>query len=336
MPVTLSDVARRAGVSMKTVSRVVNNETRVADTTRQKVLTAIEELGYAPNVWAQRLARGHSGLVGLVMHDATPAYIMDVMNGLMDVGDATGYRISLYRYDVKDPREVAKIVAMAAQQRVEGLIFTPPTDNSPDLVRALQDLGFPFVQLTPQDRCSSCAWVAATDEQGSYDAAHYLIGLGHRRIGFIQGNLDHVASWDRLNGYKNALTSSNIVIDQQLIVGGGWQFENGLACAHQLLTLDDPPTAILAANDDVAAGVIQAAWERDWKCPEQLSIVGFDDVPLARQLTPPLTTVRQPIYRIAVIAMTMLVEELIPGIPTDQSVLVPTEFIPRKSTGPHM
>jgi LacI family transcriptional regulator len=332
MSVTLSDVARHAGVSMKTVSRVVNNEKRVAEETRRKVLAAIEELGYVPNVWAQRLARGYSGLIGLFMHDATSAYITAVMNGMMDVGETTGYRVSLYRLDINDPHQVAFVLGMATQRRVEGFIFTPPCDNSPELTRGLQEMKFPFVQLTPHERCNDCAWVSATDEQGSHEATRHLLELGHVRIGFIQGNRDHQASWDRLNGYYRALHEAGIKPDECLIKQGTWAFESGLECARDLLSMSQPPTAIMAGNDEAAAGVIQAAWERRWSCPEQISVVGFDDVPLARQLCPPLTTVKQPIYEIATTAMSMLVEKIIPGLPVEKTVEVPTRLVVRHST----
>lgn len=319
---------------MKTVSRVINNEERVADSTREKVMTAIRDLGYVPNVWAQRLARGHSGLIGLLMYDATPAYIMNVMNGLMDIGDLTGYRISLYRLNVHDPKEVDQLIGFAAQRRVEAFVFTPPCDNSTTLVRALQELEFPFVQLTPHERCSGCAWVSSGDEAGSYQAACHLIELGHTRIGFLKGNQDHVASRDRLQGYRRALADHGITLDEDLLKQGDWEFDTGLESARALLDLPEPPTAIMAANDDTAASAIQAAWERGLKCPEQLSVIGYDDVPLARQVTPPLTTVRQPIYDIATTAMSMLVEKLIPGLPTETAVEVPAQFIQRHSTGP--
>lgn len=332
MSVTLSDVAKHAGVSMKTVSRVINNENRVADETRWKVLLAIRELGYVPNVWAQRLARGYSGMIGLLMHDATSAYITAVIGGMMDVGDATGYGISLYRLDVHDPQQVAMIVGMATQRRVEGFIFTPPCDNCSELTHALQRDTVPFVQLTPHERCNDCAWVAATDELGSYEATCHLLQLGHTRIGFIQGNRNHQASWDRLNGYTRALRDAGIAPNMEIIKQGSWKFDAGLACARELLALDGRPTAIMAGNDEAAAGVIQAAWERGLKCPDELSVIGFDDVPLARQLCPPLTTIKQPIYELASKAMSMLVKQIIPGVPSEKWIEVPTELVIRHST----
>lgn len=331
--VTLTDVAKRAGVSIKTASRVINNEDRVADATRQKVLAAVESLGYVPNVWAQRLARGYSGLVGLVIGDATPSYLMDVLHGLMDVGDAAGFRVSMYRMNIKNPQEIAQIIGMAAQQRVEGFVFTPPCDNSPELIRALQELNYPFVQLTPHERCETCAWVAANDEQGAYEAAWHLLRLGHKRIGVIQGNPGHIASWDRLNGYKRALAEANIPLNNTLIKQGDWSFESGLKWGRELLSGENIPTAIMAGNDDMAAGILQAAWEREWRCPRQLSIVGFDDVPLAKQLSPPLTTVKQPIYDIASTAMRVLIEQIIPGSASVRTFIeVPTQLIIRYST----
>jgi LacI family transcriptional regulator len=221
---------------------------------------------------------------------------------------------------------------MAAQRRVEGFIFTPPCDNAPDLMHELQRLNFPFVQLTPHERCNDCAWVAGTDESGSYEAARHLLGLGHTRIGFIWGNRDHQASWDRFNGYQRALHDAQIELPHHLIKQGSWKYESGLDCARELLSLTEPPTAIMAANDEAAAGVIQAAWERGWDCPAQLSVIGFDDVALARQLCPPLTTVNQPIYDIATTAMSMLVEKLIPGLPVEKTVEVPTRLVIRHST----
>ncbi len=334
MSVTLSDVAKRAGVSKKTASRAINNEPRIAASTRQKVLAAAEELGYAPNVWAQRLARGYSGLVGLLMHDATPAYILNVINGLMDIGDATGYRVSLYRLNIHDPRQVEHTIAMARQHRVEGFVFTPPCDNSPRLVEALQKVGFPFVQLTPHDRCGDCAWVSGTDEHGTYDATWHLLRLGHRHIGFILGNRDHQASWARLAGYKRALHEAGVEPDESLIKEGNWQFNSGLERAREFLSMPIPPTAIIASNDESAAGVIQAAWERGLVCPDHLSVVGFDDVALAQQICPPLTTVKQPIYEIATRAMSILVEQIIPGVQSGQAIEIATELVIRHSTGP--
>ncbi|NDJ76960.1 MAG: LacI family transcriptional regulator [Chloroflexi bacterium] len=333
MAATLSDVAKRAGVSKKTASRVINNEDTVAAATRRKVLAAIEELGYVPNEWAQRLASGNSRIVGYLIGDYLSPYSAHVLNGLLDVADAAGHHVSILRIDIDDPQQIERVITMARLRRMEGIVLAPPCHSSPRLMGALQEMAFPFVQHSPSDRCSGCAWVSAADEQGSYDAAWHLLRLGHRRIGFIQGPVDLYVSRARLAGYKRALKEADIAVDESLIKPGDWGFESGLEYARELLSLPEPPTAIMANNDVPAAGAIQAAWERGVNCPGQLSVVGFDDVPLAKQIAPPLTTVRQPIYDIGATMMSILIEEIIPGIKSNHAIEVPTELVIRHSTG---
>jgi len=331
---TLADVAKRAGVSIKTASRVINNEARVAEMTRKKVLAAVEELGYVPNVWAQRLARGQSGLIGLVIFDATPAYTSIMMIGLMDAGEAAGYNVSIHRLNPGNPRQVAEIIGIAAHRRVEGLVITPPCDTAPGLLQSLKEMNFPFVVIAPHENCEDCPVIAPMDEHGSYEAAWHLIRLGHRRIGFLQGPQDHQASWERLRGYERALKEAGINWCEEIIRQGSWEFEAGLVNGRDLLSLQERPTAIMAPNDVVASGVLQAAWERGISCPDQLSVVGYDDIPLARQVCPPLTTVRQPIYEIGTGAMTMLIDQLIPRGVISRKAEMPTELVIRHSTGP--
>jgi LacI family transcriptional regulator len=334
MPVTQADVAKRAGVSIKQVSRVINNENRVADATRRRVLEAIEELGYAPNLWAQRLARGYSQAIGLCFYDATSAYITEVLRGMLDVGEQRGYRVSLYRFNPADEQAVAAMIAAAGQLQVDGFVLSPPCDNAVAFVAALRQLAIPFVQVTPHDRSQHDPWVAATDEQGAYDATVHLIRLGHSRIGFIQGPREHTASWHRLRGFERALAEFDIPVEPQLMRQGDWTFETGLHCTRELLALSWPPSAIVAACDDVATGAIQAIWERGWRCPQDISVVGFDDNLMAAQVCPPLTTVRQPIYRIAATAASLLIDKLIPGEPFDAGVILETELVVRRSTAP--
>ncbi|NWF70021.1 MAG: LacI family DNA-binding transcriptional regulator [Chloroflexi bacterium] len=332
MPVTIEDVAKSAGVSTKTVSRVVNWESNVADDTRYKVLSTIEALGYRPNPSAQHLARGRAGLIGVLIHDATPSYVLEVLNGLLEIGNPRGYRVSLQPCDINEPHAVEGVIRMAAQHQIDGLIFTPPCDQAALLVETLHTLRFPFIMLTPHERTSHYAWVAATDEQGAFEITRHLLELGHRCIGFVQGNSSHQASWDRLNGFRRAFQTYGLETDSTLIVQGSWTFESGLECAMRLLDSAQRPSAIVAANDEVAAGVIQMAWRLGIACPAQLSVVGFDDVPLAQQLCPPLTTVSQPIREIARIAMTMLIEQLIPDSEDTRGIVVPTTLVVRQST----
>jgi LacI family transcriptional regulator len=297
-------------------------------------LAAVDALGYVPNVWAQRLARGHSGLIGLLMYDTTPAYTYTILDGLLDAGETAGYNISIHRRDTQDARQVAEILGMAAQHEIDGLVITPPCDNSPALLASLAEMQFPFVLIAPQGDCPHCASVAPADERGSYEAAWHLIRLGHTRIGYIQGPPDHQASGERLRGYERALREAGLPHQDDLIRAGDWEFDIGLEHGRALLSLPDRPTAIMAPNDVGASGVLQAAWERGLNCPRQISVVGFDDIPLARQVCPPLTTVRQPIYEIATTAMNLLIEQMTSGNATPGQVEMPTELVIRHSTGP--
>lgn len=159
---------------------------------------------------AARLARGYSQLVGLCYFDATPSYITEILRSMLDVGEQRGYRVSLYRFDPTNEQEVAAMVAAAGQMPVDGFLLSPPCDNAVAFVNTLTQLGIPFVQVTPHDRGQDKAWVAATDEQGAYDATVHLIRLGHTWIGFIQGPRAHIASWDRLHGFQRASTNLDL------------------------------------------------------------------------------------------------------------------------------
>jgi len=331
MPVTLREVASKANVSIKTVSRVINREANVAEETRQKVLAVIEELGYVPNVWAQRLRRHQSRIVTLLFSDASSLYLMRSINGLIDAGNHYHYTINLHSMDPKDKKHIDYVLAIADQKLVDGFVITPPCDESERLLDKLHEMEFPFIQLSPRKPTAKYPWVAATDEQGSFEATRYLISLGHRRIGYIQGKLDHQASWDRLRGYKSALQEAGIEFDETIIRQGDWTFDSGLREGRSLLTLPQPPSAIMG-NDETAAAVIQVAWELGIQCPEQLSVVGFDDIPLARQITPSLTTVRQHVSEIAQNALSVLIEQLIPGTSQEISIQIPTTLIIREST----
>lgn len=335
MPVTILDVAKAAGVSIKTVSRVVNNESNVSINTRDKVLSAIESLGYTPNPSAQHLARGHTGLVGLLIHDTAPSYVMEVLMGLMDVGEARGYRVSLNRCDVSKPEQLARIIRMATQNQVKGLIFTPPCDNSIELLEALQAIDFPHVLLMSHDRAPHKAWVVTGNEQGCFEITSHLLDLGHREIAFIQGNTDHQDSWDRLKGFHRAMRAYGLTPDPNLMRHGQWTSDSGLACALDLLAgyhQMQAPTAIVASNDEMAAGVLQAVWQLGLRCPQDVSVVGFDDVPLAQQLCPPLTTVNQPIREMAARAMQMLIDDFFEGEGIIRHIAVDTQLIIRQST----
>ncbi|GAB4538062.1 MAG: LacI family DNA-binding transcriptional regulator [Anaerolineae bacterium] len=334
MTVTIRDVARHAGVSIKTVSRVINNEAFVRDETRARVMQAIEELGYVVNVSAQRLATGRSYTIGLIYHNASWHYINQVLLSALETGRKVGYSLLLHPCDASQPGDCRQVLGLASQRSVDGLIFTPPADNSASLLKELQSSGVPFVRLAPKDRKSCLPYVATTDWQGAYDMTRYLLSQGHRRIGFIKGPADQTAGRDRLNGFKAALAEEGIDVDPVLLTQGDDHFESGRSCASTLLAVRPRPTAIFANNDEMASGALVVAHQMGIPVPEELSVVGFDDIPLSRQVWPSLTTVRQPIREMAELATSLLIRILEGEALETHQYEIPTKLIIRQSSGP--
>lgn len=334
MAVTIRDVARHAGVSIKTVSRVINHEAFVRDETRARVMQAIQELGYVANVSAQRLARGRAHAIGLVYHNASWHYLHHVLRSVLETGHQAGYNTILHPCDASRSQACQDLLRLVSQRSVDGFIFTPPADNSAALLSELQASHVPFVRLTPRDRERPWPYVTATDRQGAYAMTQYLLSLGHQRIGFIQGPPEQKAAGDRYEGFVAALAECGFQVDPSLVMQGDDHFEAGRACATRLLKLRPAPSAIFANNDEMASGALVAAHQVGIAVPEELSVAGFDDIPLARQVWPPLTTVRQPIRKIAELATRLLIR-IIEGDRLDSlSYEIPTELVIRESTGP--
>ena len=205
MAATIRDVAFSAGVSIKTVSRVLNDEPFVRDETRAKVLRAIEQLGFVPNLSAKRLAKGHSMAIALLYHNASWHYIQDVQRGVLDTARGAGYTTLMHPCDLAEPADACGIIEMASQRQVDGFIVTAPADNATQLLETLDQMGVPFVRLTPCDRDSAWPYVTATDRAGALEMTRYLLSLGHRRIGYVFGLAESRAAHDRFAGYRDAL-----------------------------------------------------------------------------------------------------------------------------------
>jgi LacI family transcriptional regulator len=334
MAVTIRDVARHAGVSIKTVSRVINNEAFVRQETRVKVMQAVEELGYVVNVSAQRLASGRSHTIGLIYYNASWHYLNHVLQSVLETGLKAGYHILMHPCDATRPRDCQDILHLVFQGSVDGFIFTPSSDNTASLLEELQASHVPVVCMTPRNQESAFPYVTATDWQGAYDMAHYLLLQGHRRIGFIQGPANQQAGYDRWDGFAAALAEAGIQPNPVLVAQGDDHFDSGHGCAMALLSGQPRPSAIFANNDEMASGVLVAAHQQGLRVPEQLSVAGFDDLPLSRQVWPSLTTVRQPIRNIAELATRLLIR-ILEGRPL--SALkheLPTQLVIRESTGP--
>lgn len=334
MPATIRDVAQSAGVSIKTVSRVLNNEPFVRDETRAKVMAAVNKLGFVTNLSARRLAKGRALTIGILYHNASWYYIQDVQRGVLTTARAAGYSTLMHPCDITQPADVREIVTLVTQRQVDGFVFTPPVDNAATLLEALERMGIPFVRLTPSDRQRDWPYVAATDRRGAYEMTRYLLGLGHRRIGYVFGPREQQAAHDRFAGYCDALAEAGVGYDKALIRYGDDHFEAGAEAARSLLAVTPRPTAIFCNNDEMAAGACYAIHESGLRIPDDLSVAGFDDIPLARQIWPALTTVCQPIYDIATVAARMLISILNLETPAALHIELPTHLILRGSTAP--
>src|SRR6266700_2134930 len=305
--ITIFDVAKEAGVSYSTVSRVINNKEHVSPEKRERVLRAMAELGYVANVQARTLAGGRSHIVGLLVHGLDTSYIGEIMKGIDNELNHASYDLMLYTTHRRKMKESAYVVKLT-RNLVDGLLLVLPR-NAEAYLETLRQRHFPHVLVDHQGLPTvEAPAVGATNWQGAYEAASYLVALGHRRIGFITGTMDVGCAQERLAGYKAALEKHGLVIDLELIREGDFFQPRGYICAKGLLALAEPPTAIFASNDISAFGVMEAVRDHGLQIPRDISIVGFDDIPQAASVHPPLTTVRQPLEEMGSIAARMLLK----------------------------
>ncbi len=331
---TIADVARLAGVSIKTVSRVANREPNVSDSTRARVQEAIDALGYRPDPSARSLASRRSWLIGLLYDNPSASYLVNIQFGALAVSRAEGYDVVIHPCDYQDERLPREIASMVAQSKVEGVILTPPLSDMNSISQVLEETGTPYARIAPADRRPDKCEVYTNDREACAEMTRYLASLGHRRIAFIVGHPDHGALQERLAGYREGLAASGIEMDKRLIAQGYNSFESGVECARALLDSSNRPTAVFASNDDMAAGTMKVAHEMGLEIPTDLSVAGFDDVPLAAQLWPSLTTIRQPIEEMARRATELLLHELRGHVGDEPEKIIESTLVVRDSTGP--
>lgn len=307
---TIDDVAALAGVSIKTVSRVVNGEPNVRTATRDKVQQAVDKLGYTPSQSARSLASQRSFLIALLYDNPSASYVIDVQNGILSQCRPAGYDLLIQPCDHTQPGLEQHLASLVRKSRVDGVVLTPPLSDNVNLVRRLTELGLPVVAIAPAVDMALCSSVITNDEEAAFALTSKLIDKGHKRIGFVLGHPDHLAMANRYRGYQKALMYHGIALDKRLVVQGMNSFESGYYAAEKLLLMDVPPTAIFAANDDMAAGAIKLAHKLNRKIPADVAIAGFDDIPAAEQIWPGLTTVRQPIEAMASQAAQLLLQRI--------------------------
>ena len=337
---TIDDVARLAGVSTKTVSRVVNREPNVRQSTQAKVEEAIAELNYRPNQFARNLASHRSHLIGLIYDDPSAyevpsaGYVMRLQQGTLRACRAANYELLIHpcRYRSKDV--VAELERLIQYIRPTGIILAAPLSNMPRIVRAIETSGTPLVRLSPGRDDEKQFSVVTNDREICAEMTRYLVSLGHQRIAFIKGHRQHKAVGNRYLGYMDGLRECGLDPFGELVQQGDNSLRGGEECARRLLQLKEPPTAIFAANDDMAAGVMRVAAKMGLDIPGQLSVAGCDDIALARQMHPSLTTIRQPLAAMAELATLALVDDSRKDALRRGVAIVPGQLRIRESTGP--
>jgi LacI family transcriptional regulator len=325
---TIRDVARAAGVSVSTVSRVLNDKDDVAPETVLRVKGVIAELGYTSSLAAKSLRSRRTGVIGLILPDLEDPFCIQVMKGIHHAIVALGYDLIAYtsgsiKKHSKAERE-QHYVSLLNGSLTDGIILVTPAAST-------FSTPAPLVAIDPNNQCPDCLTVTATNRDGALAAMEYLIGLGHRRIGFIGGRPDLQCARQRLQGYKAGLRQAHIPLDRDLLTNGDFSRAAGYGCAQRLLSLPAPPTAIFAANDQSAIGAIEAAQVTGRRVPDDLSVLGFDNVPEAAYCHPALTTIDQFIDKMGYVATELLVALIQGGSLSSDGYKMPTRLVVRDS-----
>jgi LacI family transcriptional regulator len=335
-PPTIIDVARQAGVSIKTVSRVMNKEPTVHADTRALVLQVVSDLNYRPQLSARSLAGAKSFLIGLLYYDPSAAYIAGVQQGATLGCREAGRHLVVESLRSNGADVEPQLESMLAALRPDGMILTPPLCDNPQILAILRAHGTPCVLISPAGDGHGMARVLMDDALAAEEVTNLLIGLGHKTIGFIQG--DQSASERRQRGFERALEAHGIAPDPTLVMPGAFDFDSGVHGAQRLLARAHRPTAIFAANDDMALGALTTAQRLGLSVPGDIAIVGFDDSRAAGLVWPALTTVRQPLAEMGIAAVTMLLsgEVKVDAVAQAPMQVLPHALIVRgSSAAPH-
>ena len=334
--VTIKDVARVAGVSPKTVSRVMNAEAHVRAPVREHVLRIVAELGYRPNAHARSLSSSRSFLIGLFFDDPASGYAADVQLGAITRCRHHGYHLVVERVDRSIEGWLEETASALQALDLAGVVLTPPICDWTELTDLFAQRGIPVVKLGSSTAGSVSAVVHIDDYAAARDMTDHLVALGHRRIAFVQGNATHGAARCRLAGFQDAMAAAGLDVRADWIPAADFTFRSGMAAGDALLASTDRPTAIFAANDEMALGVLVSAARLDIAVPKSLSVVGFDDAPVSRMAWPQLTTIRQPNGELAAATIDILVDPAYAQAETRDgySVQLPYEMIERSSSGP--
>jgi len=332
---TMADVARLAGVSVSTVSAVVNNKGIVSPELTRRVQKAIEAVGFRPHAGARGLRLGRTHIIGMVMQDIANPFFVEVMRGVEDEAGENGYEIMVCDSNGQPDLEVKRLNALYAQ-RVDGVLLAPSDSYTAREILPRKYAPIVFVDCVPIKANVSC--VVTDNFDAAYEATRYLIGLGHHRIAVISGRLVHSTSIDRVEGYRKAMQEANLPIREEYVTHGDSRIDSGYHCGVMLLKAAEPPTAIFTLNNRMTLGILQAIKELRIPCPERVSLLSFDDSDWAAVANPTLSAIQQPTYEMGRRAMQLLMESIQSagngaGVETRQILLKSTLRV-RESTAP--
>jgi LacI family transcriptional regulator len=333
---TINDVARLARVSKKTVSRIINKSPFVKANTRERVEALIKQMGYSPDPMARGLASKRSFLVGLIYDQPNPQYVIDMQQGILDVIRGSGFELLVHPCRRQAPDFLQNVRAFIERQKLAGVVLPPSVSEDDELVKILQAFDCPYVRIgsVPLDDASHC--IVTHDAEGAEQAAQHLAELGHTRIAHVSGPDSFRSAHERRAGFVKGLKSHKLKLERELDVKAGYTFQSGIEAGRKLMELALPPTAIFCGNDEMAAGVCQAVREAGRDIGKHVSVVGFDDSPLASRMWPGLTTVVLPIRLMGRMASTRLLGDSLIHEPPQEETLgeVHPTLVVRGSTGP--
>ncbi|RWZ59751.1 catabolite control protein A [Halobacillus fulvus] len=329
MNVTIYDVAREANVSMATVSRVVNGNPNVKPATRKKVHEAIERLGYRPNAVARGLASKKTTTVGVIIPDISSIFFAELARGIEDIATMYNYNIILSNSDQNKDKELHLINAMLGKQ-VDGLVFMGGKITE-DHIREFKTSSVPIALAATVDETGETPAVNINYEQAAYEATELLLSNNNEKVAFVSGPEDTVVNIQKLEGYKRAMNDHGHD-PEKWIVTGDYSYDSGIEALDQLLALEEQPTAVFVAADEMALGVIHGAQDRGMRVPEDLEVFGFDNTRLATMVRPTLSTVVQPMYDIGAVAMRLLTKFMNKEEVDEQNVILPHRIVERNST----
>jgi len=332
MTITIKDVARLAGCSIKTVSRVMNNEPNVTESTRQRVFDAVRNTGYVPNQAARRLVQRKSRALCVIMYPGFYTSSSTFLSRLLDLGYQENYEIVIQNYYPNRPKSRQRIVELVNEHRFDGFVSTPPCDSDGFLVDFLSTYKIPLVQVNPLLRDENMLYVCGEDFKGAFHLAEHLISLGHKRIAYFAGPRNIHSGQDRFAGFQSALEKYGLTLHKELIQDTEYTFDGGATALRILMRSKQPPTAIFAGHDEAAIGALFAARELGIDVPILLSITGFEDLPMASQIWPGITTFHQSADDLLVEAASLLIAYLKNSHAEKNCVTVPGKLVIRNST----